>query len=280
MSMRSNSGAVSRTNQAGFSLLEMLMVVALLAIIVLAIATQVQTAHQRAAYERTQIDLFQESREFMDQISRDLRLVGYPNPRNYDNVRLGATATTSGDTTTSVLAAVGLTEAQPTDVWFEGGVDDTGAACSSEVPVPAVCVLYTQYHYDSSTTGGCPCLRRSQVGRAGSPDSETAAYNSEVQNVQNYNVSPAVPIFRFYSNGGTVEVVPSSGALPASPCWGCNSGSDNAVLASIDTIRVQLIVQSPYVDLKTGMAPLVTLISTIKVNNCSQATTGQLACSN
>jgi prepilin-type N-terminal cleavage/methylation domain-containing protein len=260
----------SATAQAGFSLIELMIAMALMALVVAAIVLQVRTAHQRAAFERTQTDLFQESREFMDQISRDLRLMGYPNPRNFDNSRLGATASTTGDTTTSVLAAVGLTEAQPTDLWFEGGVDDSGN------------VLFTQYHYNSSTSGGCPCLQRSQQTRSGTPNSETANYTSEVQNVQNYNVTPAVPIFRYYAQGGTTEVVPSSGTPPASPCWGaaCNGGADNAVLASIDTIRVQLLVQSPYVDLKTGAAPTVTLISTVKVNNCSQATTGQLSCSN
>jgi hypothetical protein len=89
-------------------------------------------------------------------------------------------------------------------------------------------------------------------------------------------VTPNVPIFRYYSNGGTTEVVPTGG----SPVWNGNSGADNATLASIDTIRVELIVQSPYKDLKTGVAPTVTLVSTVKVNNCSQSTTGQLSCSN
>jgi prepilin-type N-terminal cleavage/methylation domain-containing protein len=259
----------SAKGQRGFSLLELLIAMALLAVVVGAIAVQIGTAHQRAAFERTQLDLFQEAREFMDQMSRDLRQVGYPNPRNFNSSILGTTATSAGDTTTSTLAAVGLTEAQPTDLWFEGGTDYSGN------------VLFTQYHYNPSTTGGCPCLQRSQQTRAGTPNSETANYTSEVQNVQNYLVTPAIPIFRYYANGGTTEVVPSSSAsLPASPDWGGNSGGDNAVLASIDTIRIQLMVQSPYVDLKTGLAPTVMLVSTVKANNCSQATTGQLSCAN
>jgi len=256
--------------QGGFSMIELLIAMVLLAVITGAIFLQVQTANQRGAYERTQVDLFQESREFMDQISRDLRQIGYPNPRNFDNSILGCTAMNAdcsvspmapGDPTTSPGAAVGLVYAEDGDLYFQGGVDENGN------------VLYTQYHYDSSTDGNCPCLKRSQKIRNEIPNSETPDYNSEVQNVQNYLLNPTVPIFRYYANGGTTEVT-------SSLVWDGNGGADNAVLASIDTIRIHLVVQSPYRDLKTGRAPTVTLVSTIKVNNCSQATTGQLSCSN
>jgi prepilin-type N-terminal cleavage/methylation domain-containing protein len=249
--------------QGGFSLLELVIVMAVLAIVAGAIFEQIQTSSQRSATERTQLDLFQESREFMDQISRDLRQVGYPNPRDFNNVVLGATAQTSGDPTTSTNAAVGLVYVDKGDLWFEGGLDDLGN------------VLYTQYHYDPSTANGCPCLRRSQQTRAGSPGSETANYNAEVQNVQNLaDPNNQIPIFRYYTSGGTTEV--PALALPLQ--W--TASATNQTLATIDTIRIQLVVQSPYVDLKTGQAPVVTLVSTVKVNNCSQATTGQLSCSN
>ena len=266
MSMRRRT---VKRSQGGFSIIELLVVMALLGIMAGAIFLQVRTANERGAFERTQVDLFQESREFMDQISRDLRQVGYPNSRNFDNQILSTTATAldnstvppTPDPTSSPLAAVGLVYTDGTDLYFQGGVNDTGT------------VLYTQYHYDSSTDGNCPCLKRSQQARAGTPNSETPDYTSEVQNVQNYLLDPAIPIFRYYKDGGTTEV---TSALQ----WSGNSGADNAKLAAIDTIRIQLIVQSPYRDLKTGLNPTVTLISTVKVNNCSQATTGQLSCSN
>jgi prepilin-type N-terminal cleavage/methylation domain-containing protein len=257
--------------QGGFTLIELVIVMALLAIIAGSVFLQVNTAHQRAANERNQLDLFQESREFMDQMSRDLRQVGYPNPRNYDNKILGATELTSGDTTTSPDAAVGLVYADVGSLYFEGGLDESGVLCGGTTP----CVLYTQYLYDSSTTGGCPCLRRSQVGRAGTPGSETTNYNAEVQNVQNFSGGNNIPLFRYYTQGGTQEVT----SLPIQ--WAINiagTGATNETIAQIDTVRVQLIVQSPYPDLKTGLMPNITLVSTVKVNNCSQATTGQLSC--
>jgi len=265
----------SRPLQHGFSLIELIIVMALLVIIAAAILLQVRTAQQRAAFERTQIDMFQEAREFMDQISRDVRQVGYPNPRNFDAVRLPASATAVNTTTTpstpipssSPVAAVGLVYVGDYDLWFQGGIDDSGN------------VLYTQYHYDSSTTGGCPCLKRSQQVRSGTPGSETANYTSEVQNVV---VTTGVPIFSYFANGGTVNIkdLPVSPAVSLPLQWDNSFGATNANLASIDTVVFQLTVQSPYRDLKTNLAPTTTLYSTIKINNCSQATTGQLSCAN
>jgi prepilin-type N-terminal cleavage/methylation domain-containing protein len=271
--------------QSGFTLLELLIVMVLLAIVVGAIFRQVSTANERGANERVQLDLFQESREFMDQMARDLRQSGYPNPRNYDATILKCTAvngdctttppTLGDDQTTSAYAAVGLTQADANDLYFEGGVDDTNDTGK---------VLFTQYSYDPSTTGNCPCLRRSQqVKVQGTPTSllggaTTANYTTEVQNVQNYLNGNNVPIFSFYTNGGTTPVPESTYS------WNGVDGSGNSnnpTLASIDTVRIQLMVQSPTADLKSGQAPVITLVSTVRINNCSQAAGSEhLSCAN
>jgi prepilin-type N-terminal cleavage/methylation domain-containing protein len=261
--------------QAGFSLLELLIVMALLVIVAGAILLQVRTAHQRAAFERTQIDLFQEAREFMDQMSRDLRQAGYPNPRNYNPTMLPTTGV-SGQASTSTWAAVGLVYAGDYDLWFEGGLDDSGSLCGGTTP----CVLYTQYHLDTSTTGGCPCLRRAQMARAATPGSENAGGDQYTTEIQNVVYTPGVPIFSYYANGGAQNIKnsPLSLALPLQ--WDSSLTATNQNLAIIDTVVIQLQVQSPYVDLKTGQAPSATLYSAVKINNCSQATTGQLSCAN
>jgi prepilin-type N-terminal cleavage/methylation domain-containing protein len=265
--------------QRGFSLIELMVVMALLAIIVASIFLQIRTATQRGAFERTQTDLFQESREFMDQMARDLRQAGYPNPRNFDATLLKCTAlngdctttppTLGDDQTTSAYAAVGLTQADENDLYFEGGLDDTNDTGK---------VLFTQYYYDPSTTGNCPCLVRSQQIKAqGTPNSMAAEGTTEAQFVQNYVNGNNVPIFSYYTDGGTTPVT-------GSYSWnGVDGGgnSNNPVLASIDTVRVQLMVQSPYVDLKTGLHPVVTLVSTIRINNCSQAAKSErMSCTN
>ena len=265
--------------QRGFTLIELLIAMALLAIVAGSIMLQVRTASQRGAYERTQTDLFQESREFMDQMARDLRQVGYPNPRNYDASILKCTSVNADCTTTpptygpdpqtSPYGSVGLTQADSQHLYFEGGLDDTNDTGK---------VLFTQYYYDPSTTGNCPCLVRSQqIKVAGDPNSMAAVGTTEVQNVQNFVGGNNVPIFSFYSNGGTTP-------LTDSYSWdGVDAlgNSNNPPLANIDTVRIQLIVQSPFKDLKTGLNPIVTLVSTVRVNNCSQVASGEhMSCAN
>jgi hypothetical protein len=219
-------------------------------IIIAGVLVQLNTANQRTTTEQRQLDLFQEAREYMDQMSRDLRQAGYPNPRNTDT------------TVDNSKLAKGLSSTEPyasplvddRDITFEGGVDDGGK------------VLVTTYSYNSSTAGNCPCLERSQMVKGDKPTGHV-----EVQNVQNFVGGNNIPIFQYYSNGGTVEV---TGPLT----YGGNGGLDTYALASIDTIRIQLVVQSPYADLKTGAKPVITLVSTVKVNNCTQSTSGELAC--
>ena len=118
----------------------------------------------------------------------------------------------------------------------------------------------------------------------------------EVQNVQNYVGGNNIAIFQYYTEGGTQPVVynaasgtwtyyasgsTSTTVTTSTPlAYNSSSGANAAALAAIDTIKVQLVVQSPYADLKTGAKPIVTLVSTVKVNNCIQSSTGTLSCQN
>jgi prepilin-type N-terminal cleavage/methylation domain-containing protein len=257
-------------SQSGFTLLELMIVMAVFLVVMAAVLLQSRTVTQRAAAERNQMDIFQEAREFMDQMSRDLRQIGYPNSRNFYHTVLNNGGTQ--DPTTSTLAAVGLVKAGSGDLYFEGGVDEASGN-----------VLYTQYSVDTSTTGNCPCLKRSQQFRAATPGSETPSWSTEVQNVQNAS-DPNNPIFRYYMQGGLQEIsasnIPVSGAtFPVT--WDATGATpNNEVLAMIDTIKITLVVQSPYADSQTRVKPIITLVSTVRVNNCSQATTGQLSCAN
>jgi hypothetical protein len=45
-------------------------------------------------------------------------------------------------------------------------------------------------------------------------------------------------------------------------------------IASIDTIQVVMTVQSPIVDPKTLLKPITTLLSTVRLTNCSSAYPG------
>ena len=227
------------TSQGGFTLIELRLSLVTLLVISGSAFQIMNLATQRSATEQTKLDMLQEGREFMDQMSRDLRQAGYPNPRNF----------ASGVLTVSPIAndhraAVGLVKVDTNDLWFEGDVDGSGT------------VSVVEYHLDTSTSNNCPCLKRSQLPKIdGDPvaGQSTPSYQIEVQGVQN------TAIFSARSNGSVV-------GLPVT--------FSSSTMGSIDTVQAVLTLQSALVDPQTRQKPLTTLVSTVKLNNCSQATTG------
>jgi type II secretory pathway pseudopilin PulG len=225
-------------SEMGFSLLELLVVCGLMTIIMGAIFGQIIQGQQSSAAEQTKLDLFQESREFMDQMSRDLRASGYPNTRNFS-----ADPTTPAEQ--SQQEAVGLVKLDVGDFQFESSTDGT----------QNVSVIT----YQLVTTGSnCPCLVRSQVPKiVGDPltGQSLPVNQTEVQNV--LNGTTADPIFQAFYADGTAVPVPID--------------MTNSSLANVNSIVVTLKVQSPYSDPKTGQKPTITLLSTVRLNNCSVA---------
>ena len=238
---------IKKSVAAGFSLIETMIVLMILLTLTASIFQMINTSTQRSSTEQTKLDMFQEAREFMDQMSRDLRQAGYPSPRNVD-----ASVITQYPMINDRHAAAGLVKVDSGDLWFEGDVDGSGT------------VSVVQYHLDTSTTNNCPCLKRSQLAKIdGSPlTGQTAAeYQVEVQGVQNTN------IFSAFNNGTAV-------GLPVT----VSSGSGIAI-ASTDTVQATLTLQAATIDPQTRQKPVTTLITTVRLNNCSQAAIGyQTSC--
>ena len=228
----------------GFSIVEMMVAIVVMMVVVGGIFGVIDVVNQRSSTEQAKLDMFQEAREFVDQMSRDLRQAGYPSPRNY----LGSGVLTVIPITNDPKNAVGIVKVDDGDLWFEGDVDGTGI------------VSVVRYHLDTSTTNGCPCLRRSQLPKvSGDPVTGQTLenYQVEVQGVQNTD------IFSAYSRGTT--------GIPITlPVDFTSNGTD---VANVDTVKVTLSLRSPVVDPKTGKYPETTLIATVKLNNCSQAAT-------
>jgi prepilin-type N-terminal cleavage/methylation domain-containing protein len=224
----------------GFSLLELMIVLVIVLSISAAVFQTINVTTQRSTTEQTKLDMFQEAREFMDQMSRDLKQAGYPNPRNMDPSVLTQTPIIN-----DLHAAAGLVQVNGGDLWFEGDVDGSGMVSS------------VQYHLDTSTTNNCPCLRRSAVYKVnGDPLTQTPMYQIEVQGVQNTN------IFSALKDGVAL-------GLPIT-----TSSSSGTVIASVDTVQATLSLQAASFDLETGKYPTTTLVTTVRINNCSQAAIG------
>src|SRR5438093_529776 len=188
---------------SGFSLMELMIVLIIFLSISAAIFQTINVTTQRSSAEQTKIDMFQEAREFMDQMSRDLRQSGYPNPRNMDPAVFGVLALVPPQPIINDHhAAAGIVKVNAGDLWFEADLDGT------EPPT----VWVVRYHLDSSGTN-CPCLKRSQLAKQdGDPltGQATEVYQVEVQGVLNTD------IFSAYTNGTAVGL-PVSTVASSSP---------------------------------------------------------------
>ena len=238
----------------GFTLIEAMIVLLIVTLLGGVIFSQIDNVQQRATNENIKLDLFQEAREFMDQMSRDLHQAGYPNMHNFAPSQLSspsACAALSDPTSCDSHVAAGIVKVDSGQLWFEGDVDGTGNVSS------------VQYQY-IATGNNCPCLRRSQIAKiAGDPltGQGTPVFYTEIQNVQNGTSSS--PIFYAFRKDNTQVTLP------------VDYDNNSTDISNINEIKVVVTAQSKNIDPKTGVKPSITMVSTVKLNNCSAAASGQ-----
>lgn len=242
------------TKQLGFSLIEVTVVLLITTILGGLIFRQIDMVNQRANNEGQKLDLFQESRDFMDQMTRDLHQAGYPNLHNFVPGQLASPSSCAGlhdPTSCDSQVAVGVVKIAKDQLWFEGDVDGTGTVSS------------VQYQIIASGTN-CPCLRRSQIAKISGNSltgQGTPVFYTEIQGV--HNGTSTNPIFYAYDANNNPITLP------------VDFDNNGVTVANITTIKVVITSQSKHVDAKTGVAPSVTMVSTVRLNNCSQAASGQ-----
>jgi prepilin-type N-terminal cleavage/methylation domain-containing protein len=177
-----------RFTQRGFSLIELMVSVAILTAVVGVLVDGLTQLQHRNNVENTKVDLTQESREFMDQIEGDIRQSGYPSLQMFDPATkpLG-----NGDPG----VAQGLVNVTPSSLQFEGDVDGSGTV--SEVFIQL-----------SPLNGPCPCvIQRGAISKTQWQKGALPFYYTEVNNVNN------TVIFQGYDNDG--NNVPLAGAPTA-----------------------------------------------------------------
>jgi len=130
----------SQQGQRGFSLMEMLIVVAVLSVVMGAIFSTILDGMKKYRLEENRVNATQESREFLDQIVRDLHSAGYPGLKMFTPSALAAPAVNNSN------VASGLVAVSATDLWFEGDIDDSGTVQS------------VRYTLQTDANGDCPCV--------------------------------------------------------------------------------------------------------------------------
>jgi prepilin-type N-terminal cleavage/methylation domain-containing protein len=228
----------SKMNSQGFSLVELLVVMLVMSVIVGAVVNQMAVTMQRSRAEQAKVDIFQESRDFVDQFVRDVHETGYPSIRMFDTSSW-ATAPLSPIYTEPKLAA-GITFIGPSEITFEGDVE--GDAMVDTVD------------YNLLATGNnCPCLRRGAIDKA----SGSAVFSNEVQNVQSAGTT-ADPIFVGYTATGTAVTSADMTTV-----------AGRQALATIKTVQIRLKTKAGVVDPQTHQAAETTLSGQVAIVNCS-----------
>lgn len=285
--------------QAGFSLLELMIVAAVLIIVLAAVFSGVNLVIQRSQAEQTKVDMVQEGRDFVDEFERDLHQAGYPNcrivgtsgspncPADYSNLPVAQ----------NHLVAAGLVSVSSTQVIFEGAVDGYGTVYSVSYRL-----VDSAGNYPPS--GTCPCrIQRSQVAKdatdSTAPLSQATSYSQELQNVVNSGVPTGTstyggglniagntawgqtdtayyaaissfkdyPVFQAYDQYGNIIALPQDLSTPAGAAiLNCSVASTSCVKSIRLTINL-LANATSGVDMKTKIRPVVTLVGDARLVN-------------
>lgn len=230
--------------QAGFTLLELMVSLAILSIVIGVVVEGINTMQARNTVESNKLDLTQQTREFMDQIVNDLDQAGYPSLNMFDPSQLVAPPVGTPMCAVNPNLACGFISVSSTDIQLEGDVDGSGV---SEEWIQ----LRQTNGAGAAACTTPPCvIQRGTVSKASWNNGKGTApiYFTEVSGVMNTTVFTP-----YWNDGNLISPLPATQA--------------NAELHNIAAIGITLFVKSAQTDPKTGLYPTVTMVSTAKVTN-------------
>ena len=291
-----------KIRQQGFSLLELMISMAVMLVILGAAFRYVAVATRRSAAEETKMDLTQQAREFVDEFERDLHQVGYPGCR----LLAGALGGYNCDTYTQAVyqqgkLASGLVKVTSYQVILEGDVDGDGVVDSVQYQL-----VDSAGNFPPSTT--CPCtIQRSQIQKVDGtePLAQGTTWSQELQNVVNSG-NPAAgliygnglpiagntmwgqsnnsyyaavttfkdfPVFTAYDQNGTPVTLPVDIKNGSSTCT-TNTPECMAAIKSVRlTINLLANANNGY-DQQTHIRPVMTLVGNGRIANCPATQNG------
>jgi prepilin-type N-terminal cleavage/methylation domain-containing protein len=233
--------ATKRTS-TGFTLLELLISLLILAIVSGAVFEQINLMQKRSTSEAMKLDLNQQAREFLDQTVRDLHMAGYPGPSMYSNPLASPSK-----------VANGLVSVSPTQILLEGDVNNDGSVYSVNI----------SYVANDLVDPNCPCVRRSAAAKvdAGPFNQPTSLTYTEVEHVFAPGTGPGQSgedLFAYYDQKGD-EVPIGAGVDISTP-----AGQD--MIASIKTVKINLSLLTNQRDPNSGGYVRTAMSATSRLN--------------
>jgi prepilin-type N-terminal cleavage/methylation domain-containing protein len=222
--------STSTPRQGGFTLLELMLVCAILSIVMGAVFNSIRLTIARSQAEQVKVDLTQQGREFVDEFQRDLHQAGYPNCRIVGTAGVVPNCPTDYTQPTAVpveqntAVAIGLVYVSSTKIIFEGAVDGTGTVYSIQYRLVDV-------NGNDPPTTNCPCtLQRSEVvKKVATPFLQTPAFMQELPNV----VNSGQPVAGAFYGGGL--------AIQGTTAWGA---TNSAYYAAVSTFKDYPVFQA------------------------------------
>jgi prepilin-type N-terminal cleavage/methylation domain-containing protein len=231
--------ALRNHDARGFTLLEMLISLLVLAVISGAVFAQINRMQQRSNSEAIKVDMSQQAREFLDETVRDLHMAGYPNASMYSNP------------TDTTKVAAGLVGVSSTQILLEGDVNNDGNVYSVKI----------WYVAADPNDPNCPCIRRSAIvkGPQGSLNQPTTAYYTETQ----YVLPPGTgagqsgeDLFTYYDQIGNVVNI-AGGTDISTP-------AGQTLISSIKTVKINLSLSTR--DPETNSSTRTSMSTTARLN--------------
>jgi prepilin-type N-terminal cleavage/methylation domain-containing protein len=250
----------TRTVQSGFTLIELMVSVAIFVLICGAVFELMGTTQNRFKTESQVLGAFEEARLGLDQIVRDVNDAGYP-PQNHFSAAVPVTAFATSPIAWSPSYApatpclIGTTCASPGDfdLIVEGDVDGTGVEWIRYQLPPGSTTLFRGVVNPKGGAGTDPVTATSAAG----------VMLPYVLNVMNRTTAAQIAQFRaaypaMFPGGIPQPLFQFTCDTPGGPVLCQNAAASNSP-ANVRDVDITLIVMAPNIDAQTNQIRLVEL---------------------
>jgi prepilin-type N-terminal cleavage/methylation domain-containing protein len=235
-----NQGVAANGLSRGYTLLELLISLAILATVTGAVFEHINAMQKKASSAAMKLDMNQQAREFLDQTVRDLHMAGYPGASMYSNPLLHPSQ-----------VAAGLVRVSPMEILLEGDVNNDGNVYSVDIA----------YVANDPNDPNCPCIRRSAQAKV---DADSFSQPSNPNYTETQRVFPPGTgagqsgeyLFAYYDQNGNAIDVGTGVDLHSAP----------GTIASIKTVKINLSLLTNQRDPASGGFISTSMSATSRLN--------------